>query len=249
MCGCARRSRAWNAAWVSKALFGNNRAGLVPLAKLKTISDAVYARCDALDGVSDGIIDDPRKCSFDPLQELKQCPALTDANDCFTPAQLEAIKKIYDGPGDLYKGEGRYPGHVVGAEWMPAQPPAPFTGGWDLFFIGLVDAPRAAESDRGLDSYGGDRFRPVQLRNSTNFFKYFAFYPDRPDFDALRDLDFAKLPARFASEDTVDAIERDLRAFQRRGGKGDSGNGRFHAAVHAARRLSLQRWPRARLVR
>jgi feruloyl esterase len=30
------------------------------------LSKSVLAACDALDGVADGIIDDPRRCKFDP---------------------------------------------------------------------------------------------------------------------------------------------------------------------------------------
>jgi feruloyl esterase len=36
------------------------------LARIKTVSDALYAKCDKLDGTDDGVIDDPRKCDFDP---------------------------------------------------------------------------------------------------------------------------------------------------------------------------------------
>ena len=31
---------------------------------MKLVSDAVYARCDAKDGLKDGLIDDPRRCDF-----------------------------------------------------------------------------------------------------------------------------------------------------------------------------------------
>ena len=153
------------------------------------------------------------------MTQLKQCPEGTDSGDCFTAAEIEAIQKIYDGPGELYNREGSYPGHAVGAEWMEPELPGTFTGGWDVYFIGLTEASRADAATGGLDSYGGDRFQPVQLRNSSNFFRYFASYPDEPDFDATVDLDFSSLPLRFASEDTVDATDPDLSAFRDRGGK------------------------------
>jgi feruloyl esterase len=72
---------------------------------------------------------------------------------------------------------------------------------------------------RRLDAYGGDRFQPVQLRNATSFFRYFAFDPPKPDFDLLKELDFASLPQRFASEDIVDALDPNLADFRNRGGK------------------------------
>ena len=45
----------------------------VPLAKMKLVADAVYARCDAKDGLKDGLIDDPRRCDFDPARDVAQC--------------------------------------------------------------------------------------------------------------------------------------------------------------------------------
>jgi hypothetical protein len=41
-------------------------AGPVPLEKLKIIAERVYAKCDGVDGLVDGLIDDPRRCDFDP---------------------------------------------------------------------------------------------------------------------------------------------------------------------------------------
>ena len=59
----------------------------VSLAKLKLVADAAYARCDAKDGLKDGLIDDPRRCDFDPARDVAQCPAGQDGDDCLTPAQ------------------------------------------------------------------------------------------------------------------------------------------------------------------
>ena len=56
------------------------------------IHKAVLDACDALDGVKDGVLDDPRKCHFDPA--VLACRA-GDAPDCLTAAQVEAVKKIY----------------------------------------------------------------------------------------------------------------------------------------------------------
>ena len=38
----------------------------IPASKLPLLADAVNAACDALDGITDGVLDDPRKCRFDP---------------------------------------------------------------------------------------------------------------------------------------------------------------------------------------
>src|SRR5579883_1035498 len=54
----------------------------LPAAKLPMLNRAVVEACDALDGVKDGIIGDPRRCRFDPASLL--CRDGQDAPDCLT---------------------------------------------------------------------------------------------------------------------------------------------------------------------
>ena len=73
-----------------------NPASYVPQAKIPAIAHAVLAACDNLDGVSDGILNDPRQCHFDPASI--ECKDGEDTNDCLTAPQVTALKKIYAGP-------------------------------------------------------------------------------------------------------------------------------------------------------
>ncbi len=195
----------YNASWVAQALFGNERAGYLPRERLKALGEAVYAGCDAVDGLEDGLIDDPRECDFEPRSELTQCPDGA-GTDCFTAAQIDAIESIYRGPG-----EGIYPGAVMGGEWMDVAEGS-LGGGWDTFFTGIMAYPGAVESTARVDNdpYGGDQFVPVQLRNGNSFFRYFAFEPDRPEFDILTDLDFNAVPDVSAVADLMNAADTDL---------------------------------------
>jgi hypothetical protein len=88
----------------------------IPAAKLPVIQNAVLAACDALDGVKDGLIEDPRACRFDPGSML--CKA-GDAADCLTEGQVTTLRKIYGGPKNPRTGKQIFPGYPVGAEAVP----------------------------------------------------------------------------------------------------------------------------------
>src|SRR5262249_10549206 len=89
-------------------------AAPIPAAKLTALASRVYAQCDAKDGLQDSLIDDPRRCDFRPSRDLPKCAEGADAADCFTPAQISALEKIY---GDVIsRGKRIFPGWPVSAE-------------------------------------------------------------------------------------------------------------------------------------
>src|SRR5690606_27301995 len=92
--------------WSAQATL-KDPASYIPSSKLPVVTAAVNARCDAIDGVVDGIIDDPRKCDFDPA--VLQCTD-SDAPNCLTAAQVTALRKLYAGPSNPRTGERIYPG-------------------------------------------------------------------------------------------------------------------------------------------
>src|SRR6185503_9307426 len=51
--------------WVAQAV-RKDPASAIPPAKYALINDAVMAQCDAMDGVKDRVLEDPRRCRFDP---------------------------------------------------------------------------------------------------------------------------------------------------------------------------------------
>ena len=80
--------------------------------KLAAIQKASLAACDELDGIKDGIINDPTKCRFDPGVLLCKNG---DASDCLTQPQIDALKVLYSGPKDG-QGKGIFPGYSMGDE-------------------------------------------------------------------------------------------------------------------------------------
>jgi Tannase and feruloyl esterase len=176
----------------------------VPLEKLKLVSDAVYALCDAKDGLKDGLIDDPRQCHFDPARDVRQCAAGNDSADCLTAAQTEAIKKVYS--GYLSNGQPQFVGfepggEVVGTHLSPPLPSGQPESGWAMW---LVVPPGQVSR---------------QLAFGETFMKYFAVGRGNPNYD-WHSFDFDKDPARLDElRSLLDADNPDLSAFRGAGGK------------------------------
>ncbi len=72
----------------------------------KLFMSALMSRCDAKDGVADGMIFDPMGCDFDP--EVVACKNGQSEN-CIAPDKVKAIKKAFAGPKNSY-GTPIYPG-------------------------------------------------------------------------------------------------------------------------------------------
>jgi hypothetical protein len=66
-------------------------------AKLAQARTSAINACDAADGVTDGIIDDPRTCKFSAAANICGRPT-APASNCLTQAEADAIDKIWDGP-------------------------------------------------------------------------------------------------------------------------------------------------------
>jgi len=116
-------------AWNMQSLL-NDPANYITAKKLKAIEAAALAACDARDGVTDGVLDDPTKCGFDPA--VLQCKG-AETDECLTEKQIATLKKIYAGPRNA-KGQQIIPGFVPGGETGP--------GGWTPWITGAT--PTAA---------------------------------------------------------------------------------------------------------
>jgi len=88
-------------------------ASFIPPQKIATIAHAALAQCDALDGVSDGVLNDPRQCHFDPASI--ECKSGEDNGQCLTADQVATLKTIYGGVKDD-SGKTLFPGYLPGAE-------------------------------------------------------------------------------------------------------------------------------------
>jgi hypothetical protein len=71
--------------------------GPIAAAKLNQTTASAVAACDANDGVTDGVIDEPRTCTFSAKANLCGAPG-APATNCLNAAEAEAIDRIWDGP-------------------------------------------------------------------------------------------------------------------------------------------------------
>jgi feruloyl esterase len=86
-------------------------ATFIPPSKYPVIHQAVLTACDALDGVKDGLINDPTRCHFDP-----KVLACTAGPDCLTGTQVETVRKLMSPLKDSRTGAEIFPGWEPGAE-------------------------------------------------------------------------------------------------------------------------------------
>jgi feruloyl esterase len=94
-------------------------ASYIPPAKYPLIHDAVLQACDKLDGVKDGVLEDPTRCHFDP--EALACKE-GDGPSCLTASQVETARKAYAGPKIF---PGLEPGSEIG--WASLLGPKPMS--------------------------------------------------------------------------------------------------------------------------
>jgi len=95
--------------WVAQQSHRDD-GSLIPQNKYAALHDAVLQACDALDGVKDRVIENPRQCKFDP--SVLVCKG-EDSASCLTASQAETARRVFQGPG-------LFPGYEYGSE-----------GGWN----------------------------------------------------------------------------------------------------------------------
>jgi feruloyl esterase len=135
--------------------------------KLPAIQDAVLATCDMLDGVKDGIIEDPTKCQFD---SSKLSCAVMESDHCLTNQQLTALEKIYNGPRNE-QGDPLFAGYSPGGEGEP--------DGWGPWITG-----KDSSSQSLFFAFGTQVYQNMVYGNPSWDFKTFDW--DR-DFKASQD--------------------------------------------------------------
>jgi feruloyl esterase len=135
--------RSAQAIWIGQQTHKSPENAL-PQAKFAVVHNAVIAACDAIDGVKDGVLENPRKCNFDPA--TIQCKATSPngaAADCLTAGEVETVRKIYADVANPRTKEVYFAGHEPGSEngWNTMAGANPFGIAIDMFkYVVFEDA-------------------------------------------------------------------------------------------------------------
>jgi pimeloyl-ACP methyl ester carboxylesterase len=96
---------------VGRALYANGGTGWIDPKHTKLLTDAVYAKCDELDGVKDGIISNVAACNAAFNLKTLRCADGVAGDNCLSDAQLRAVAVITSDykPGVSIAGAGTFP--------------------------------------------------------------------------------------------------------------------------------------------
>ncbi|KAE9964918.1 hypothetical protein EG328_010115 [Venturia inaequalis] len=129
----------------------------------------ILKQCDALDGVEDGIIEDPSACQYDP-KSLECGPTSSAANiTCLSKAQIETVKAVF-APLRQVDGSLIYPGLSIDAGYSHIFDGAPFpytvdwfryaiyqNASWDATTLSLEDMAYAYKlNPSNAETWSGD---------------------------------------------------------------------------------------------
>jgi feruloyl esterase len=123
--------RALGGVWMAQAVH-RDQASLLTPEKYSILHKAVVEACDAIDGVKDGVIENPTLCHFDPATIACQ---EGNSSACLTAPEVEAARKIYSGVVNSTTMEVVFPGLMLGSElgWAAQAGPQPFSAATDYF--------------------------------------------------------------------------------------------------------------------
>jgi feruloyl esterase len=142
--------RAAFSVWIAQNMH-KEEASYIPPAKYGPIHDAVLQACDAIDGVKDRVIENPRQCKFDP--KVLQCSAGDSAN-CLTSPQVLSAQTMYKPVVNSKTQKSIFPGLEPGSEmgWATFGGPQAFGIGTQMYQFMVFKDPNWDYKKLNFDS-------------------------------------------------------------------------------------------------
>ena len=161
-----------------------------PDSDLKLLISAVLKTCDELDGLKDGMIDNPDSCHFNPA--VLQCKS-EKTDTCLSREQVKALQTTFAGPTDSRGG-------ALYSDWpYDAGLAAP---GWQIWTLGNEQMPA------------------INVMIYPQFVNNVALPSGEAPIKDAFSFDFDKDPQRISkSANLINADSTDLGSFRQRGGK------------------------------
>ena len=177
-------------AWVIAANRRPDGSAILLADKLALLHSAVIAHCDKLDGITDGLLSDPRACQVD-TRWLACAKDASDTTKCLTADEAGAVRRIYDGPRDAQGRSYLVGGPMPGSELQ-----------WDFI-------PSSADA-KAMSAMLGEAMRRYVIfpQSPASDAQVFDFKFDDPTFSAVTELHALN-----------DATDPDLSPFAQHGGK------------------------------
>lgn len=157
----------------------------VTAAEYKLLGSRILAKCDALDGITDGQVNDVTACqgAFNLQTDVPSCTAGARDGTCLTPAQKNVLADIFAGPKNS-KGEALYTGTwfdpgvggVNFAQWHLGAPATRDAGAVAFIFTSPPSTVAAFSATTGLQY-------ALNFSMETDYPKMFAtsaLYPESP---------------------------------------------------------------------
>jgi len=181
-----------NLEWGNRAYRDSAGTPIFSQADIELLHKGVVAKCDLNDGVTDGVIGDPRSCDFNPV-ELR-CTG-EKSSRCLSARQVEAVARIYKGPVTSKGEQIAQPTFQKGSEMS-----------WPLYF---------SDSFNLLGHNIDGKYRSF----AEEWFRYGLLQPNPGPAWKVEQFDFDRDYRRIGLGQLIEPLNPDLRAFKRAGGK------------------------------
>lgn len=176
--------------WSGRANLDDARVPILSVEQVAAVHQSVIAACDSSDGLTDDIIEDPRRCDWEAA--VPKCSGSDAGVDCLSVAAIDTLRKLYGGAqnsaGEFLSPGGLMPGSEY--EWVP-------------YFVGQ-DGPATFHPDG-----------PIK-----QLYQNLLFFVDPGPGHSAWEFDFDRDPPRLElMERLYSALNPDLQKFKARGGK------------------------------